>query len=394
MADPGRPPRLTYVITSLGLGGAQQQVASLARRFTERGWDVDVVSLLGAAAGATTVALPDEVAVTSLDMTRRRVPDVRGVVRLARHLRARAPDVVHAHMVHANLMARACRPWARMPVLVCTAHSPFEGGRLYDLAYRATDRWCDLTTNVSPQAVARYLATGAVPSPDRIRYVPNGIDVAGYGPRLDPERRALLAELGVAPDRFVWLCAGRLAVEKDLGTLLQALRRTLEHEPRHHVLLAGDGDDRAALEATAAELGVADRVTFLGYRNDVVRLMRAADGYVLSSAWEGLPMVLLEAAACRLPAVTTRVGGTTEIVLDGETGVVVEPRDPEALARGLNELAARSAAERAAMGEAARRHVAEGFDLERVTDLWEELFRTALAARERARGGDRQSRAR
>lgn len=382
------------MITSLGLGGAQQQVASLALRFAERGWDVDVVSLLGAAAGATTVALPDTVPVTSLHMTRRRVPDVRAVVRLARHLRTRGADVVHAHMVHANLMARASRPWARMPVLICTAHSPFEGGRAFDLAYRATDRWCDLTTNVSPQAVARYLATGAVPSPDRIRYVPNGIDVAGYGPRLDPEeRRALLAELDVAPDRFVWLCAGRLAVEKDLGTLLQALRRTLEYEPRHHVLLAGDGDDRTALEATAAELGVADRVTFLGYRNDVVRLMRAADGYVLSSAWEGLPMVLLEAAACRLPAVTTRVGGTTEIVRDGETGVVVEPRDPAALARGLNELAERGAPERTAMGEAARRHVAEGFDLEHVTDLWEELFRTTLAARERARGGVRRTRA-
>ena len=263
-------------------------------------------------------------------MSRRRVPDVRAVLRLARHLRARHPDVVHAHMVHANLMARACRPLAPVPVLVCTAHSPFEGGRAYDLAYRASDRWCNLTTNVSPQAVARYVASGAVPSAERIQYVPNGIDVAGYGPRLDAqERRVLLAELAVPPDRFVWLCAGRLAVEKDLGTLLRALRRAIDVDPRHHLLLAGTGDERGDLERIAADLGVTEHVAFLGYRDDIVRLMRGVDGYVLSSAWEGLPMVLLEASACRLPAVTTRVGGTTEIVLEGETGLVVRAGRPE-----------------------------------------------------------------
>lgn len=371
--------RLTLVVTSLGQGGAQQQVGALAVRFARRGWQVDVVTLLAEDASATTVDLPDEIPVTSLRM-RRRVPDVRGVARLVRHLRRRSPTVVHSHMLHANLVARIARPFSRVPVLVCTAHNITEGGRWVDTAYRITDRWCDLTTNVSPQAVWRYVEDGAVPA-DRIRHMPNGIDASAYGPALRGEARAAARRrLGAPPEAFVWLNAGRHEPPKDLHTLLRAFRDLLSEDPNHHLLMAGDGPVRSDLEAAASDLDLRESVTFLGFRSDVPDLMRSVDGFVMSSVWEGLPIVLLEAAASRLPTVATRVGGTAEVVIDGQTGRVVEPRDPSILAAAMRSIAALDPNERAALGEAARRHIKDHFDLERVVDAWEEVY-AALAER-------------
>lgn len=355
----------------------------MAVRFARRGWQVDVVTLLAEDASTRTVDLPDEVPVTSLRM-RRRVPDVRGVARLVSHLRRRSPTVVHSHMLHANLVTRVARPFSRVPALVCTAHNITEGGRWVDAAYRITDRWCDLTTNVSPQAVRRYVEDGAVPA-DRIRHMPNGIDASAYGPPLRGEARdAARRELGVASDAFVWLNAGRHEPPKDLHNLLRAFRSLLSEDPNHHLLMAGDGPVRADLESAASELDLHESVTFLGYRNDVPDVMRSVDSFVMSSVWEGLPIVLLEAAASRLPTVATRVGGTTEVVIDGQTGCVVEPRDTSALAAAMRSVAELAPKERATMGEAARRHVEDRFDLERVVDAWEEVY-AVLAERRSTR---------
>lgn len=369
--------RLTYVITSLGLGGAQQQVASLARCMLDRGWVVDVVSLLDSPA---TTSLPIGIPARSLGM-RRRIPDVRGVTRLAAHLSTARPDVVHSHMLHANLVARMARLLSSVPVLVSTAHNTIEGGRWVDLAYRLTDRLADLTTNVSREAVARYVRTGAVPA-HRIRYVANGIDV---GPGVDVSsvglRDHLLEAHGVLPDRFLWFNAGRLAREKDLPTLLEAFRILVERDTTNHLLIAGDGDERTKLEQLTLDLGLQNHTTFLGYRPDVPQLLRAVDAFAMSSAWEGLPMILLEASAARLPVVATRVGGTTEIVIDGTTGFVVEPRDPRALAQAMGRLRGLRSHERAAMGQAAHDHVERTFSLSRVADTWESIYTELLGRR-------------
>lgn len=372
--------RLTFVITSLGLGGAQQQVRSLCGRFQERGWDVDVVSLLDTVIVPPAGDLPDGVRVDSLGM-RRRLKDVTSLPRLVRHLRRRRPHVVHAHMVHANLLARFARVFARVPVLVCTAHSPFEGGPSIDLAYRLSDRLADVTTNVSAHAAHGFVERRAVPAA-RMRVVPNGVDVAQYGPRLTgAERAALRSELHIPSGRFAWLNAGRLAAEKDLGTLLRAFKHLLERSPDHHLVLAGDGSERAALERLADTLGLRGHVTFLGFRSDVVRLMRAFDAFVMSSAWEGLPIVLLEAGACRLPGVATDVGATREVLLDGVTGRVAPPGAPQALGEAMAALAAQTDAERSDMGEAARAHVEAQFALERVVMTWEQLYAEFLCKR-------------
>lgn len=366
------PRSIVYVITSLAYGGAETQLVAMARRLRARGWEVSVASMVEPEAFQALLE-EDRIGLVSLGM-RRGAPDPRGLLRLARHLRSQAPSVVHSHMVHANLLARVARALVPVPFLVSTAHNVQEGGRWRELAYRATDPLCDLTTNVSQAAVERYVRVGAVPA-GKIRFVPNGVDLASFS-RQEARGKAVRDELGLG-DRFVFLAVGRFAPAKDYQTMLRAL---VDAPAEAVLMVAGDGELRPAMAELAHTLGVARRVRFLGIRDDVAALMSAADAFVLSSAWEGLPMVLLEAAATSLPIVATDVGGVAEAVRDGVTGFVVPAGRPEALARAMQQLMTMRAEDRRRMGDAGRRHVVEQFDVERVCDVWERIYLAGMEA--------------
>lgn len=375
----GRALRVMLVSTSLMRGGAEIQVYLLAQELHRKGHAVEVVTMRDPEAldhELTTQNIP----VRSLGMTSG-IPDPRAVIRLARAVRSFRPDVVHSHMVHANLLARITRPFATSPVLISTAHNLSEGARWRELAYRITDPLTSITTNVSVKAVDRYVTVGAVPA-RRIMYMPNGLDMTPFHP--DPQQReALRASLGLA-EEFVWLAVGRLETQKDYPNLMQAVSNLVSetaHDPKpFSVLIVSDGPLRRELEGLRDDLGLSgDLVRFLGNRSDVPDLMRAADGYVMSSAWEGLPMVLLEAAAARLPIVATDVGGNGEVVEDGRSGYLVAPMDPAALSAAMATVQRLAPEERASLGARARLEVEQRYEIGKVVDGWVELYEHLLA---------------
>ena len=279
-------------------------------------------------------------------------------------------------MVHANLLARAARPLARVPVLVCTAHNVNEGARWRELAYRITDPLCDLTTNVGGAAAARYVRVGAVPK-TKIRALPNGIDTQAFRPDASvrvAERRALGLQ-----DKFVWLAVGRLDEAKDYPTMLQAFSKVVKGFPAALLLVAGAGPLEGEVKHLAVKLGLEKRVRFLGLRRDTSVLMNAADAFILSSAWEGMPLALLEASATGLPVVATAVGGVPEIVVDEKSGFLTPPEDPAALAHAARRIMAMPEEERRRMGEAGRVHVEAHHSLEHVVSLWEGLYKELLS---------------
>ncbi len=363
-----------FCITGLAYGGAETQLVRLATRLKARGWEVRVISLMPPKAYVKELEAAG-IPVASLGI-RRKVPDPRPIIRLARLSRAWQPQVVHSHMVHANLLARLVRPLGSVPVLICSARNVNEGGRLRELIYRLTDPLCDLTTQVSQAGLERYVRVGAV-SRHKIRYVPNGVDTARFKP--DPEAcRALRKELDVGGSS-VWVAVGRFDPQKDYPNMLRAFARVAQESPEAVLLIAGDGPLRPATEELAQELSIANRVRFLGIRRDIPQLMNAADAYVMSSAWEGMPNVLLEASATGLPIIATNVGGNREVVVDGKTGFLVLPKDPKALAQAMLRLMRMPEEERQAMGKAAREHIEVNFSLDRVVDQWEALYRELLA---------------
>lgn len=379
----GRPPRVMYLATSMGVGGAEQQARYLARSFRRRGWDVMVVSMIPLSHDES--ALRSEgITVHSLGM-RPGMPDPRGLVRLIRLMRDFRPDVLHSLMVHANLLARIVRPITRPTVVVSSVHTPNEGRQWRYIAYRLTNWLTDCTTAVSQDAIEVATRRGAAPR-DGIRLIGNGIDLDEYRP--DPATRAMVrADLGVG-DAFTWLGVGRMTAAKAYPDMVSAFADLLRTHPDARLLIAGSGepDVEAAVATRIAEMGVDERLSLLGYRSDVADLMRAADGFVLSSAWEGLPMVLLEAASSELPIVATRVGGNDDAVKDGENGLLVESGDPAALATAMRAVMAKDDDARYAMGRAGRELVRRGFDLEATIDTWAALY-TELLDRKRTRRG-------
>jgi glycosyltransferase involved in cell wall biosynthesis len=210
--------------------------------------------------------------------------------------------------------------------------------------------------------------------------VPNGLDTNLY--RTDASRRATVrAALGLCDDDFLWLSVGRLHDQKDHATLLRALARVAMLRPT--LAIAGDGPRRGTLEVLAAQLRIDPPARFLGLRTDVPDLLRAADGLVLSSAWEGSPNVVLEAMAAAVPVVATEVGGVPELVRSGETGYVVPPRDARALADAMRFLMTRPVEARQDLGARARDIVEREHSLHAMQTAWFATLERCNAGRRR-----------
>ncbi|MFZ3133239.1 glycosyltransferase [Methanothrix sp.] len=366
--------RLLFLITSLAYGGAETQLVRLAIQLKKRGWDVLVVTMMQPKAYADELEAAG-ICVASLGIARK-IPDPRPILHLVRLIRSWQPDVIHSHMVHANLLARIVRPLAPVNILICTAHNTNEGGRFREFLYRLTDPFCDLTTQVSEAGMERYVRVRAVPRRE-IRYIPNGVDTIRFRPDLE-NRSIIRRELGLK-NNFLWLSVGRFDIQKDYPNILQALTFVVRKLPDAILAIVGDGPLRPAMEELAGNLGLRDSTMFLGTGRDVPGLMNAADGYVMSSAWEGMPVVLLEAAATELPIVATDVGGNREVVQDGKTGFLVPPKNPEALAGAMLRLMNLPEDERTQMGKAGRHYIQANYSLDRITDIWENLYGEFLA---------------
>lgn len=369
--------KIVLLSNAMGRGGAEMQIKDYAVRLVARGHAVAVVSMLPfedfedelRAGGVETL---------SLDMTKGKASGV-ALGRLVAFLLRFRPDVVHAHMFSAILASRVARallgPFRlagiEPPAVIGTSHAPFERAERRYLAYRLTDRFSDLWTNVCQAGIDEHARRRAVHK-EHALFTSNGIDVDHFRP--SPEARsAKRAELGVGDDTFLWLTVGSFRDDqKDYPNLLRAVAR-LSPEPRFRVAIAGGGVLEAQMKALAVELGVSDRVDFLGLRSDVLALMQASDGFVLASWFEAMPIVLLEAAACGLPGVVTDVGQNAAIVVEG-TGFVVPSKDDAALAEGMKRLATCAPDARGEMGRRARAHAVEQFSLDVVVRAWERRY--------------------
>jgi glycosyltransferase involved in cell wall biosynthesis len=284
-------------------------------------------------------------------------------------------------MVHANLLARLSRLIAPAPLVISTIHNENEGPQWRYVAYRLTDRLSDVTTAVSQVAQVEATRRGAALA-GSIAVVPNGLNTAPYAANAAARARTRAAlDLG---DRFTWLTVGRLVPEKGYPDMFAAFAQALRQYPMARLLIAGEGRLEEEIRGEASRRGLADSVELLGLRPDVPDLMQAADGFLMTSLWEGLPMVLLEAGASGLPVVATDVGGTRDAVLDGVSGHVTTPGSPAATARALESVMGMREADRQAMGNAGRRHIHGAFEIRAVADRWEPLYRRSRRLGERA----------
>lgn len=325
--------RLLHVVGNFVTGGCERHLLEMWRRLDRGRFDVRI-AVLNAEGAFTPDVLALGLPVHELRVGRRiyTPAGIAGLLRLVALVRDFRPDVIHGYLFSANLFAALAGRACGVPV-VCVAKrnmDVFETPRQVAVQ-RLAHRLATHVTAVSEEVAGSSVALG-VPR-ERVTVIENGVDVA----RFDGASSApVAAGLAGVPDGVPVIGSiGCLAPRKDYGTLLEALARLRAAGRDFRCAIAGDGPDRAALEAQAAALGLADRVTFLGERGDIDRLLPAFRVFALSSREEGIPNALLEAMAAARPCVVTRVGGNAEVLDDGRTGRLVPPADPGALAAAL-----------------------------------------------------------
>jgi glycosyltransferase involved in cell wall biosynthesis len=282
-------------------------------------------------------------------------------------------DVVHAHMFGSNVWGTVLGRLSGVPVVVAHEHTwSFQGRPLRRFLDRElVARWADVFVAVSGEDRRKMIEVEGV-DPAKIRLIPNGIPSPANGAVAD-----VRAELGIEPGAPVLGVVCELRAQKALEVLFEAAALLLAEFPTLKVLVAGDGPERARLEEGARRLGVANTVLFLGIRRDVPAVLAAVDVAVLSSDYEGSPLSVMEYMAAAKPVVSTRVGGVPELVKDDVHGLLVEPRDPEALAEAVARLL-RDPALAKRLGAVGRKRQQREFSLEamvrRIEDLYEELW--------------------
>jgi glycosyltransferase involved in cell wall biosynthesis len=347
------------LVLSLSPGGTERLVIELCRRLAS---DVDTV-----------VCCLDEPGEWSSEVSKLNIPVVSLArqpgfhpslsVRLGDALKAHRIDVVHCHHYSPyvyGVLAAVLHPSVRV---VFTEHGRLHGVGISTkrrLINPVLSRWPARIYAVSAALKQDMVAEGF---PERsIEVLYNGIEL---GPRPRPaDRAAMRASLGLPADALVIGSVGRLDPVKNLGALLEARAILNTRFPGARIVIAGDGPDRQALIERAQALGLGDVVHLTGYRGDVRAVMAAFDMYVNCSTYEGVSLTILEAMAAALPVVATAVGGNPEVVVDQETGLLIDQR-PQTVASAIAALAS-NPARRHAMGEAGRWRVKRHFTIERM----------------------------
>jgi glycosyltransferase involved in cell wall biosynthesis len=298
------------------------------------------------------------------------------VRRLARLFAMHDVRIVHAHQYAPFFYAAVARllAWRNMPIVFTEHgrdHPDFRRTKRV-LANRCLLGRRDRVIGVG-ECVGRALRDFEGISANRIEVVYNGIDVTAYGGSAT-QRTAVRQSLGLADDDVAIIQVARLNVLKDHPTAIRAMAQLVTCCPRAKLLLVGDGEERPKIEALVAELGISSQVKLLGTRRDIAGLLSAADVFLLSSISEGIPLTLIEAMAAGLPCVSTAVGGTPEVIVDGQTGLLAEAANPTDVAAKLKRVVEDHAC-RTTLGAAGRARSRSRFSDVQMHRAYQDLYR-------------------
>ncbi len=387
--------RVVHVINSFEHGGAEAMLCNLLLRTDARWFEPFVVSLIDDLAVAGPIQRAG-IPLVTMGM-KPGIPDPRGMLRLAKHLRRVQPAVVQTWMDHSNLIGGLAARLATRAKIVWGIHHSNHVKGFAKRSTLATVAACAKLSRrvpsriicVSEHAAGLYAQRGF--AAERITVIPNGFDTGLLRP--DPDaRRSVREELGLSPDTPLIGLVARHDPLKDHDNFFRAAALLSKQRPDVHFLLCGFGVDRnnSAVTNQVGSLGLTGRCHLLDPRRDMPRIHASLDLATSSSISEAFPLVLGEAMACGVPCVATNVGDSALIL--GETGRIVPPRYPAALAGGWAALLSMDRAARADLGLTARRRIVERFDLTAVTRRYEAVYDQLASAsidpaRARARSG-------
>lgn len=373
------PAKVAHLVTRLDLGGAQQNTLHTVRHLNRASFEP--VLICGRGGMLDGEAAADQsfrtVFVDSLQRDISPLHDLLALLELTRILLAEKPDLLHTHSSKAGILGRLAAALAGVPVVVHTYHGfgfhdrqpPVVKG-LYVLLERLCARFTDALVFVSKANIA-YAAAHGIASPEEAVLIRSGVALAGLPAPVDAAKLKMSA--GVGMHKLLVLSIGNLKPQKNAGDFVAAAAAVLAAVPEARFVFLGDGPQRRALEARAFALGLEGKVLFLGWRRDAAQWLAAADVFVMTSLWEGLPRALVEAMKSGKPAVCYAADGVVDLIESGKNGFLIEPGDHAALAERVTELL-QDEPLRMRLGTAASAAVGPEFDIDGMVRAQEALY--------------------
>lgn len=366
--------KVLHLISGLGIGGAERLLLWAARYHDRERYPLGIISLMSDGELAGDIR---ETGVPVMEMHQKRG---RFTISAFKDLLSRISDIgpliLQGHMFHSNLLARLARSaLPREGKVINTVHIEWEPWYRRFL-YAATTPFADGYITFSTDARRVYTEPGPRNRP--VKHIPYGIEVK---PSVEGNKGSLRRRVGLPLEGPLWISVGRLSRQKAYTNLIEAFSLLDYREPEASLVIAGEGEDRPILEKLICDKGLANRVHLLGVRFDVPLLLAACDAFVLSSSWEGNPLVLLEAMAAALPVVSTDVGMVSTMAVDGETAFLVPPGSPRDLAAAMDRLMDMGP-EAARLGAAGRKRLEKYYDYRRMHREMESFYSQLLGRHE------------
>jgi glycosyltransferase involved in cell wall biosynthesis len=379
----GVPLRIVHLIDSLSMGGAERMIVTFSRYLRREAFALEVCCLQEPGPLAKEVEA-EGVSVTA--MGQKNNYDPVAFPRLVRFLRRGGFHLVHTHLFGADFWGRLASIFAGVPIRVSTIHSPYVDYQWKNFAAdRTLARWTDHFIAVSRTAMNFTINKVPIP-PEKFTWIPNPVPAELFvNPAVsDEELDDFCATWSIDRGAPVIGTIGRLSEQKGHVYLVEAARHVIEQVPEAQFVIVGDGPKRSELEEDVRRLGLANRVIFVGVQQNPLICYRLFDLFVLSSLWEGTPLVLIEAMMAGLPVVATSVDGVKETLVHEETGLLVPPKDPGALAQAML-LMLQDISLRSMLTKRARDVAVSTFDAPGVVRQYEVVYEECLARAGRRR---------
>lgn len=363
--------KVLFLITSLDMGGAETVLKNLVETMTRKGLYKPVICSIRPV-GEVGMTIDKSIKILSLNVNSKF--NILAFFRLFRIIRNENPDIINAHLFHAIIMARIMRLFTSGIKVISTLHNENLGGRFRGLILKLTDFLSLANTTISETVTNKMRRIGAVPE-NKVVTIHNGVNIDRF--KEQEHAQNIREEFGLPNDSKILLSVGRLARAKGYDILIDSFS-ALRGKNNIFLLIIGEGPERPLLESKIKEFGLSGRVFLPGSRHNIEAYLSETDIFILPSRWEGMPMAIIEAMVAKRPVIATAVGGTKDLIEDGQTGFLLNNLNRENLANKIREVLDIGTEGLDVITERAFGAVKDEYSQDKMTRNYEELFNKVI----------------